>query len=127
MPFRFKKTRELILLFLIYGLCVALASTLWAYPVMLTGCYVFVSVLILLKWHTRADVVAYATTAILGPLGEAVTIHYGAFTYSKPTLLIPLWLPLLWGIAGFFLRRLISNIANRAIEDEGKLNNTGEG
>jgi hypothetical protein len=118
MSFRLNKTWELILLFLIYGLCVALASTLWTYPVMLTVCYVFVSILILLKWHTRADVVAYAATAVLGPLGEAITIHYGAFTSSKPTLLIPLWLPLLWGIAGFFLRRLISNMTNRATDEE---------
>lgn len=118
MPFRIKKTSELILLFLIYAVCIALASTLWKYPAMLTGCYALVSVLILLKWHTRADVVAYAATAVLGPLCEAISIHHGAWTYSKSAFLVPLWLPLLWGVAGFFLRRLISNITNRAIEEE---------
>ena len=112
MPFRLKLTRELISLFLVYGLCIALASTLWSYPLILTSCYALVSVFILLKWHTRADMIAYVATAILGPLGEAAAVHHGAWTYAKSSLLIPLWLPLLWGIAGFFLRRLISNLTN---------------
>ena len=127
MPFRLKKRRELVLLFLIYGLCIVLASSLWEHPLMLTGCYALVSVFILLKWHTRADVVAYASTAILGLLGEAISVHYGAWTYTKPAFLIPLWLPLLWGVAGFFLRRLIANITNRASEEEWKSNNRREG
>jgi hypothetical protein len=52
-----------------------------------------------------ADVFSYATAAVLGPLGEAVTFHYGAWTYAKSSLLIPIWLPLLWSVAGLFLRR----------------------
>ena len=118
MSSRTKKTREIVLLFLTYALCILLSSTLWRYPVLLTGCYTIVSILILLKWHTRADLVAYIAMAVLGPLGEAITIHYGAWTYAKPALIIPLWLPLLWGVAGLFLRRLVSNIANRAIDEE---------
>jgi hypothetical protein len=101
-----KASVEFVLLLLVYGLCIALTSFLWAHPALLTGCYVLVSVLTLLKWHTRADVVAYAAAAVLGPLGEAVAVHYGAWTYTKPSLLIPLWLPLLWGVAGLFLRRI---------------------
>lgn len=115
MPFRLKKRRELVLLFLIYAVCIALASTLWVHPLILTGCYALISILILFKWHTRADVVAYAATAILGPLGEAISVHHGAWAYSKPAFLIPLWLPLLWGVAGFFLRRFISNMTNSTI------------
>ncbi len=100
-----KKAMELILLLVIYGLCIALASALWEHPVKLTGCFVLVSILTLLKWHNRADVVAYVAAAVLGPLGEAFAIHYGAWAYTKSSLLVPLWLPLLWGVAGFFLRR----------------------
>ncbi len=102
-----KKMTELALLLLVYGLCVALASALWTHPAKLTGCYVLVSLLTALKWHTKADLVSYAAGAVLGPLGEAVAVHYGAWTYAKSSLLIPMWLPLLWGVAGFFLRRLI--------------------
>ncbi len=97
---------EFALLLLVYGLCIALTSVLWAYPAALTGCYVLVSILTLIKWHTRADVVSFAAAAILGPLGEAVAVHSGAWTYTKSSFLIPLWLPLLWGVAGLFLRRI---------------------
>jgi hypothetical protein len=101
-----KKTMELFLLVSVYGVCIALASALWTHPVKLTGCFVLVSILALIKWHTRADVIAYGTAAVLGPLGEAFAVHYGAWAYTKSSFLIPLWLPLLWGVAGFFLRRL---------------------
>jgi hypothetical protein len=106
-----QKIVELVLLLLLYGLCVALASTLWAQPAMLAACYVLVSILALLKWHTAADVISYVVAAILGPAGEAVVVHFGAWTYARPVLLIPLWLPLLWGIAGFFLRRFTWTVA----------------
>ena len=100
-----QKIVELVLLLFLYALCVALASALWLHPVTLAACYVLVSVLALLKWHTKADVVAYVVAAVLGPLGEAVVVHFGAWTYAKSSLFIPLWLPLVWGIVGFFLRR----------------------
>ena len=102
---RRQKIVELVLLLLLYGLCVALASTLWPHPLTLTACCVLVSILALLKRHSKADLISYVVAAVLGPLGEAVVVHYGAWTYAKPILLIPVWLPLLWGIVGFFLRR----------------------
>ena len=107
-----KKTIELVLLLLVYGLCFALASVLWAHPGWLTLCYAFVSIFTLLKWHTKADLVSYAAAVILGPLGEAVAVHYGAWTYAESSFLVPMWLPLLWGIAGFFLRRLTWTMTN---------------
>ena len=92
-----QKVVELVLLLLLYALCVALASALWSRPVTLTACCVLLSILALLKWHTTADVVSYVVAAVLGPLGEAVVVHYGAWTYAKTILPIPLWLPLLVG------------------------------
>jgi len=92
-----QKIIELVLLLLLYALCIALASALWAQPATLAICYVLVSILALSKWHAKADVVAYVVAAVLGPMGEAVVVHYGAWTYARPVLLIHLWLPLLWG------------------------------
>jgi hypothetical protein len=85
---------------------------MWAHPVKLTGCYVLVSIFALCKWHTKADVFCYVVAAFLGPLGEVVVVYYGAWTYAKPSLLIPIWLPLLWGVAGLFLRRLTWTITS---------------
>lgn len=103
---------EMALLTMVYGFCIALASALWKHPLILTGAYALVSLVVFYKWHTTADVVAFLTAAVLGPLGESIAIHYGAWTYSKSILIIPIWLPLLWGIAGTFLRRLATTITN---------------
>jgi len=113
-----QKLVDLVLLLLLYALCVVLASALWSRPVTLTACYVLVSILALLKWHTKADVVSYVVAAVLGPAGEAVVVHYGAWAYAKPILLIPVWLPLVWGIVGFFLRRFTWTVA-RIIQPNG--------
>lgn len=107
-----KSLIEIAILILVYGFCIALASALWKHPVILTGSYVLISIVVLIKWHTKADVISFTTAALLGPLGESIAIHYGAWTYSKSILNIPMWLPLLWGIAGAFLRRLAWEITN---------------
>ncbi len=107
-----KKSMELALLILVYGLCITLVSAFWPDPVKLTGCYVVVIIITLLKWHTKADLVAFAAGAILGPLGEVVGVHYGAWTYAQTNLVIPMWVPLLWGIAGFFIGRLTWTITS---------------
>lgn len=54
------------------------------------------------KWHTKADVVA----DVVGPMGEAVVVHYGAWTYAVPSLPVPIWLPLLWGISRVLLKKI---------------------
>lgn len=109
---KYRALIEMALLTLVYGFCIALASALWNHPMILTGAYVLVSFVVFYKWHSTADVVAFITAAVLGPLGESIAIHYGAWTYSKSMLIIPIWLPFLWGIAGTFLRRLTTTIAN---------------
>ena len=103
---------EIALMILVYGFCITLASALWKHPVILTSGYVLISIIVLIKWHTKADVISFITGAVFGPLGESIAIHYGAWTYSKSILIIPIWLPLLWGIAGTFLRRLTWTITN---------------
>lgn len=107
-----KSLIEIAALILVYGFCIALASALWKNPVILTSSYVFISFVVLIKWHTKADVIAFITAAVLGPLGESFAIRYGAWAYSKSIFIIPMWLPLLWGIAGTFLRRLTWTITN---------------
>jgi hypothetical protein len=71
-----QKIVDLVLLLLLYGCCIALASALWAEPGTLAMCYVLVSILALSKWHTKADVVTDVVAAVLGPIGEAVVVHY---------------------------------------------------
>jgi len=90
----------------IYALCVTLASLLWKYPVILTFCFLIISFLMLHKWHTKRDLFFYFIGFVLGPFGELVAVYFGAWKYSKPFFLIPIWLPFLWGIVLLFMKKL---------------------
>lgn len=69
---------------------------------------------ILLKKGDKIDLLAFLVSMVAGPIGEIVAIYFGAWEYSNPSFIgIPIWLPLLWGIAGITLRRiplLVSNL-----------------
>ena len=57
-------------------------------------------------WHTKKDVIIYFIGFLLGPITEIFAIYFGAWEYSRPTFLIPLWLPLLWGMATLSMMKL---------------------
>lgn len=90
----------------VYVLCVVLVSLLWDRQVVLLACYLAVSVSMLYQWHAPSDVAFYGIAFLLGPLGEIAAVHSGAWQYSEPLYLIPIWLPFLWGIVGLFLKRV---------------------
>lgn len=94
----------------LYALCIALVGSLWHKPVTLTICYVVISIVVLMKWHTKSDLLFYFITFILGPIGESVAIYLGAWKYSRPLYLIPSWLPFLWGICALFLKHISETI-----------------
>lgn len=81
-------------------------SALWrdnlVTSVLLTG----ILVLTLGFWHTRKDMTHLFIAALVGPAMEAVCVYSGAWSYSNPNLLVPVWLPLCWGLAGIILPRL---------------------
>jgi uncharacterized membrane protein YoaT (DUF817 family) len=103
--------KQIVALLLIYALCIALASFLWSYPIILSACLVLIGVFMLRRWHSKTDLLFYSVAFLLGTLGEAIAVRSGAWSYSKPTFLIPLWLPLLWGIVGLFLKKLCESLA----------------
>jgi len=102
--------RQILLLISVYALCIVLVSLLWSKPILLSACLAIVSVILLYRWHSKADVLFYAAAFVLGPLGELIAIRSGAWTYSKPIFLIPLWLPIVWGVVGLFLKNLCRSL-----------------
>jgi len=94
----------------IYGLCIVLVGSLWHKPILLTICYIIISIMVLIKWHQKSDLVFYAITFFLGPIGESVAIYLGAWQYSRPFYFIPAWLPFLWGICALFLKNISDTI-----------------
>jgi hypothetical protein len=69
------------------------------------------------KWHTVQDVIFFLVPFFLGPIGEAIAIYNGAWKYTKPVALIPMWLPLAWGCAALYMKKtadaLVERHANR--------------
>jgi hypothetical protein len=102
--------KELISEFSIYAVSLILVAGFWDRPVILTVCYTFISILILLKWHTRKDLIFYCVGFILGSIGDSIAVYFGAWGYSKPFYLIPLWLPFLWGIAALLIKNICGTL-----------------
>ncbi len=90
----------------LYLALIGLASLMWHRPITLTICYVAISALVLWRFHRRGDFIYFAVPFFMGPLGELAPVWFKAWTYSQPLVLIPLWLPFAWGLAGLFMRRI---------------------
>jgi hypothetical protein len=106
--------KELIFELSIYVVSLILVVALWNKPVVLTVCYAVISILILFKWHTIRNLYYYFVAFILGSIAESIAVYFGAWEYSKPFYLIPLWLPFVWGIAAL----LIKNISETLLKIE---------
>jgi hypothetical protein len=99
--------KQLTMLVGIYALSIALTASLWSKSVVLTLCLALLSIFMLYKWHTKSDFAFYFVPFVLVPAGEIVAVYFGAWQYSKPLYLIPTWLPLLWGIAALFMKKMV--------------------
>jgi hypothetical protein len=102
--------KRIAALLAIYALAIVLTSLLWPMPWILSGCLLLIGAAMLYRWHGKADLLSYAVAFFLGPIGEAVAVRAGAWAYARPVLLVPAWLPPLWGIAGLFLRRVCESV-----------------
>lgn len=96
-----------------YAACIALASTLWRDPFFLLCTYLVLSAAMLWRWHAIQDIIFFAVPFVLGPVGEAVAIYNGAWHYTKPLLLIPMWLPFAWGCAALYMKKTADVLAER--------------
>jgi hypothetical protein len=79
----------------------------------LAVCFVVMSILALCRWHTRSDLFLYSVAFLLGPAAEVIAVYFGAWEYSKPLFLIPLWLPPLWGVTAVVMRRLAETLVEQ--------------
>jgi len=56
----------------------------------------------------KHDLLFFFFAFVIGPIGEIVAIHFGVWTYANPSFLgIPIWLPLVWGLAFICIKRFI--------------------
>ena len=56
---------------------------------------------------SKHDVKLFFAGFILGPLAEAICIHFGAWRYSETFILgFPIYLPFVWGNAALYFKRI---------------------
>ena len=100
------KKKNAVIALGVYVLCAVLVCFLWTKPMLLTGCYLVISVFAFIRWHTASDIIFYFVAFVLGPAGELCATVFGAWSYAQPFYLIPTWLPLLWGLAALVVKNL---------------------
>jgi hypothetical protein len=59
------------------------------------------------------DIPGGSTDSIPCPIGESVGIYFGAWDYSKKFFLIPIWLPLLWGIGALIVENMSETLLRK--------------
>jgi len=104
------KIKKLTSPLVVYVLCVGLAGFLWRNPFILTLCYMAVSIAVLVKWHSKKEIFYFIAGLTLGSLGELFAVYCGAWEYSRPLFLIPIWLPFAWGIAVVVIIKLCETL-----------------
>jgi uncharacterized membrane protein YoaT (DUF817 family) len=92
--------KRLILPALIFAACAAQICLLHRNQWLLTLLLLATTVLTLAwSWDWRRALASYVIAAVLGPCGEMMAVHHGAWSYPDPTCLgIPVYLPFGWGL-----------------------------
>ncbi len=93
-------------LFALYLGVVLFAGLFWDRPLLLVGLYVAMSALALWAWGSREVVAIFFAGFVLGPAGEILAVRLGAWEYTSAGGLVPIWLPLAWGLTSIFLLKL---------------------
>lgn len=109
-----KVKKDLIAEISIYVLTVILVSLLWQRPFILCLCCLLMSSIMLYRWHSGSDVVFYFVAFVFGSAADMIAASFGAWRYTEPLYLIPIWLPPLWGIAALLLKKISESVARSA-------------
>jgi uncharacterized membrane protein YoaT (DUF817 family) len=101
-----KSPKEFLTSLSLIAAIVITISALWQDNLLTTTVLACILAITLMLWHTREDIIHLFIAVLVGPSMEAVCVYFGAWSYSNPNLLIPVWLPLCWGLAGIILPRI---------------------
>jgi len=104
------KMIEEVFIALLVLFSVAFTALLWKDVIMLTVSLLILTIFTLRHFHQKNDFIIFLFGGFFGASTESVCIYFGAWKYSNPTFLIPLWLPILWGIAALVIRRFTFEI-----------------
>jgi hypothetical protein len=83
----------------------------WMYPLKLAMFLLGQIILVMVVNKRKRDEFWVVVGGTLGPIAEILAIGGGAWEYTAPYFFgIPIWLPLLWGLAALFGRRVVEEL-----------------
>ncbi len=98
--------KELFFDIALFAVGIAFISLFYMNNILLLLLLILLCVFGLKFWYKKHDTYFFVSGAIIGPIGEIVAIHFGAWYYTNPTVLgIPVWLPIVWGLAVVLIKR----------------------
>jgi hypothetical protein len=107
MAFTNRIKKELLFEVVLFSMGVSFISLFYKENLLLVALLILTWAIGVMFWHTKHDVYFFVIGAIVGPIGEIVCIHFGAWQYANPTFLgIPIWLPFAWGTATMMIKRV---------------------
>jgi hypothetical protein len=104
---------EEVFLSLIIIFTVSFISLLWRDVFLLTVSLLIFSIFVLRHFHKKSDFLIFSIGGMMGASTEFVCIYFGAWQYTNTTYLIPLWLPIVWGLASLVISRITLEIENK--------------
>lgn len=100
--------------FVIYALALATVALWWREPNLAALMVGLLTLGMFTVSPHRTTLVAFLIGAIGGPLSEVVAVHFGAWSYADAQLLgIPVWLPLIWGLAAVTFTKPVLLLAHK--------------
>lgn len=101
---------KVLFVILVYIISIISVILFWKDIILLSFILLILSIVTLALWHRKNDIITFFFGVIFGWVSESVCIYFGVWKYTNPTYLVPLWLPLLWGIAAMVIRRFTLEI-----------------
>jgi len=110
---RFKELRSFMGLLILITITILLVSFLWKYNLILIIALGLESIILLIVFHKKHDIIYFIVGGICGPAAEMVAVHFGAWNFANSNFYnIPLWLPLLWGIVLVSMKKATESLIN---------------
>lgn len=107
----YKPSRQIFYTTFLALATLASVSLFWKNPAAAALLAALAGVLMLAARKSQKDILLYLVVGVLGASMEAVAIYFGTWAYSAPDVYgIPFWLPLAWGNAGIFVKRIAEEI-----------------
>ncbi len=110
---KYKKAAELIIECILYVAAVSLMVLLWKNNIITLIMLLIIWLIAILIWHRKIDILFFIIGCVICPIVDFVNIPLGVWTYTNPSFIIPIWLPLFYGFGSVLSQRIVKTILRK--------------